>query len=68
MPSYKIGPKNREILRELVNKDDELTQFVAEKNHNVFERKASRGQATSRRRTDFREVVRRDAKSSSWFG
>ena len=31
MPSYKIGPKNREVLRELVNKDDELTQFVSEK-------------------------------------
>ena len=31
MPSYKIGPKNRKVLRELVNKDDELTQFVSEK-------------------------------------
>ena len=39
MPIYKIGPKNREILRKLVNQSQELTQYVDAENPRTLKEK-----------------------------
>jgi hypothetical protein len=39
MPVYKIGPKNRETLRKLVNQSQELTQYVDAENPRTLKEK-----------------------------